>query len=185
MKTLIITFLLLLVPFVSFAQFAESIGSSNSDIGYDITHDASGNIYITGNFGGQADFDPGSGTTTLIPDGLADVFFAMYDNDGNIIWTKAIGGTSNDYGQSIAVDASGNVYITGYFQGTADFDPSEGGTTNLTSTQLDDIFFAKYDSDGNLLWANRVGDLGNDRAKSLFVDGSGNIYLTGDFEGTK
>ena len=71
-------------------------------------------------------------------------------------WAKSVGGLANDYGNSISVDASGNVYVTGDFQGTADFDPGSG-TTNLTSSGDYDIFFAKYNSSGELVWAKNVG----------------------------
>ncbi len=139
--------------------------------------------YITGVFEGTADFDPGVGIYNLTSNGSADIFFAKYSSDGSFIWAANFGGTSSDYGESVFIDGSGNLYITGGFQGTADFDPS-GVTQNLTSAGNLDIFFAKYSSDGSLIWANRVGGTDSDFGSSLVVDGNGNSYITGAFRDT-
>ena len=72
-------------------------------------------------------------------------------------WAKRIGSDWKDVGNSIAVDGSGNSYITGRQGGTADFDPSLTGTANLTIPGLFDCFFAKYDANGNYIWAKNLG----------------------------
>ncbi|MBI2967708.1 MAG: SprB repeat-containing protein, partial [Bacteroidetes bacterium] len=123
--------------------WAKSIGSTSDDISESIALDASGNAFIIGFFQGTADFDPSAGTANLTPVGNIDIFFAKYDSNGNYLWAKSIGSTSDDFGNSIALDAGGNAFITGEFNGTADFDPS-AGTANLTSVGGRDIFFAKY-----------------------------------------
>ena len=158
-------------------------GSNTSDVGYSIAVDGSGNVYVTGLFQGTVDFDPGAGTTNLTSAGDGDVFFAKYNSSGALVWAKNVGGSNNDVGYSIAVDGSSNVYVTGYFQGTADFDPN-AGTTNLTSAGSADVFFAKYNSSGALVWAKNVGGTNYDVGYSIAVNGSGNVYLTGNFEGT-
>lgn len=145
-KTICIIAVFILTGYPSFSQnyqWAKSIGSGNSDYGYSITVDASENVYITGFFMGIADFDPGAGTANLTSVGISDIFFAKYNSSGDYQWAKSIGSINEDRGRSIAVDASGNVYITGNFQGTADFDPG-AGTANLTPVGSSDIFFAKY-----------------------------------------
>ncbi|MBN4066018.1 SBBP repeat-containing protein [Candidatus Amoebophilus asiaticus] len=163
--------------------WANSIGSTSSDVGFGIVTDASGNVYITGNFYGTVDFDPGAGTQNLISMGNNDIFFAKYDTGGNYIWAKSIGSTNADGGKNITLDASGNVYIIGDFLGTADFDPGSG-TQNLTSSGWFDIFFAKYDANGNYQWAKRVGGSGYDYGYSIDTDTFGNVYITGNFQGT-
>ncbi|MBW8050175.1 MAG: hypothetical protein FVQ77_07530 [Cytophagales bacterium] len=97
-------------------------------------------------------------------------------------WAKSIGSTAYDIGYSIATDASGNAYITGSFQYTADFDPG-AGVQNLTSVGSADIFFAKYDANGNYLWAKSIGGIASDIGYSIATDTSGNVYITGFFSG--
>jgi hypothetical protein len=116
--------------------------------GLSIAVDATGNVYTTGYFEGTADFDPGAGTTNLISAGNLDYFVSKLDPSGNFLWAKSIGGSSNEVGYSIAVDSSGNVYTTGYFAGTADFDPG-AGTSNLTSVGGNDVFVLKLSPSGD------------------------------------
>jgi hypothetical protein len=101
------------------------------------------------------------------------------DSGGNFLWAKRAGGVSSVRGQGIAVDSSGNAYVTGYFQGTAVF-----GATTLTSAGSNDIYMAKVDSGGNFLWAKRAGGTSYDVGQSIAVDSSGNAYVTGEFVGT-
>ncbi len=161
--------------------WAKSMGGTGSDIGNSVALDASGNAYITGHFAGTANFNP-SGTANLISAGGEDIFLAKYDASGNYLWANQMGGTGNDVALSVALDAIGNAYITGYFQGTANFNPA--GTANLTSAGGNDIFLAKYDASGNYVWANRMGGTGNDVGHSVALDASGNAYITGSFNGT-
>jgi hypothetical protein len=106
--------------------FAAQFSSGNGiDFGRAVATDASGNVYVTGQLAGVADFDPGAGTTALA--GVHDdVFVAKYTAAGALVWARQLGGTSADQGNAIAVDAAGNVFTTGTFQGTADFDPGAG-----------------------------------------------------------
>ena len=163
--------------------WAKSVGGSSSDFGYGIAVDAIGNVYVTGYFNGTVDFDPGSGTTNLTSAGLSDVFFAKYNSSGDLVWAKSVGGSATDVGRSIVLDASGNVYVTGDFAGTVDFDPGSG-TTNLTSAGGFDVFFAKYNTSGDLVWAKSVGGSLSDDGRSIAVDASGNVHVTGFFNGT-
>ncbi|MGV6861297.1 MAG: SBBP repeat-containing protein [Putridiphycobacter sp.] len=164
-------------------EWAKSFGGTLEDQGNSITVDASGNVYTTGRFDGTVDFDPGAGTTYLTSVGNADVFIQKLDPSGNLLWAKSFGGTSSDVSYSIALDASGNIYTTGSFQGTADFDP-DAGTTNLTSTGNQDVFIQKLDPSGNFLWAKSFGGTPSERGYSIMADASGNVYTTGYFAGT-
>ncbi|MCU0440483.1 MAG: SBBP repeat-containing protein [Raineya sp.] len=166
--------------------WAKKMGGSNDDTGYGIAVDASGNVYTTGYFQGTADFDPGAGTFNLTSSYDSDIFVSKLDANGNFVWAKRIGGGHTDGGNGIAVDAIGNVYTTGHFYGTVDFDPG-AGTFNLTSAGggLDrDIFVSKLDANGNFVWAKRMGGVSNDIARSIAIDVSGNVYTTGHFYGT-
>src|ERR1044071_2903247 len=129
--------------------------ATNTDQGKKVVVDGNGNSYYIGDFEGTVDFDPGPGVANLTANGYDDVFFAKYGPNGNFLWAKAIGGIQQDYGWGIALDASNNVYITGEFRNTADFDPGVG-TVNYTSIGGRGIFFGKYDTNGNYIWANYV-----------------------------
>jgi hypothetical protein len=180
--------LLLLVAFgwSSSAQtfeWAKSFGGSSDDTGYSIAVDASGNVYTTGCYSGTVDFDPGAGTAYLTSAERTDVFVQKLDTSGNFLWAKSFGENFFDCGYSIAVDASGNVYTTGIFEGTVDFDPG-AGTANLTSVEFTDVFVQKLDAYGNFLWARSFGGSSYDIGHSIKVDASGNVYTTGYFERT-
>jgi len=163
--------------------WAKKFGGSLSDYGLAATVDSSGNVYTTGYFEDTVDFDPSSGTLNLMSAGRSDVFVSKLDSSGNLIWAKKFGGTSGDVAYAIKVDSTGNVYTTGAFEGTVDFDPSDQ-TSNLTSAGVEDIFVSKLDSSGNLTWAKKFGGSLTDYGLAATVDSSGNVYTTGFFQGT-
>ena len=163
--------------------WANSIGSiANDNMGYSIFVDSLGNVYLAGYFNGTTDFDPGLGIANLTSLGNRDGFFAKYDTNGNFIWAKSIGSTNWEECQNITGDNSGNVYITGYFEATIDFDPGPG-IANLTSLGNRDGFFAKYDTNGNFIWAKSLGGINNTFGTSISVDVIGNTFITGYYEG--
>ncbi|MES2285991.1 MAG: SBBP repeat-containing protein [Bacteroidota bacterium] len=145
-------------------EFAYPIGTpataiTDSAIGSSIVLDHIGNIYITGSFQGQADFDPSSAdeTHTSATDG-GDIFFAKYDNAGNYLWAKSLCTGLEDAGTSIAVDTAGSVYVTGYYQGTVNFDIGAGMANRVSSAGTQDIFFAKYRPGGTSTISGNVFD---------------------------
>ena len=158
------------------------VGSSN-ECGYAITIDTNSNIYTTGYFQGFGDFDPGVGTYTLSALLGHDVFISKLDPSGNFVWAKQFGGFNDEFGNSISVDITGNVYTTGYFLGNVDFDPG-AGSFNLASNGLDDVFISKLDPSGNFIWAKKLGSTGSDRSYDITLDGSSGVYTTGYFGGT-
>jgi len=164
-------------------EWAIAFGGAGKDQVYAISIDASGNIYTTGYFKETVDFNPGAGTYNLTSAGQSDIFIQKLDAAGNFLWAKSFGGTSGDVAYSLSIDASGNVYTTGWFRGTVDFDPG-AGTYFLTSEGFKDIFIQKLDAAGNFLWAKSFGGTSGDKAYSLSIDILGNVYTTGYFEGT-
>jgi hypothetical protein len=150
-----------------------SMGRSNATC-----MDGSGNVYITGSFQGPS-FTLGTITLTCNVNALA-FFIAKYDPSGNILWARGAGGKDYDYGTAIASDASGNVFVTGYFRSpTMVF-----GTTTLTNAGnwTDDFFIVKYDASGNTLWSKRAGGLNNEYGWGISVDNNGNAFVTGQFD---
>src|ERR1043166_7136006 len=111
-------------------------------------------------------------------------FLVINSQPVNFLWAKKFGSNGPDGGHAIWVDALGNSYTTGGFNGTVDFDPGPG-TFNLTSAGSRDIFICKLNAAGNFVWARAMGGAANnDDAFAIALDGSGNVYTTGFFNGT-
>ncbi len=162
-------------------------GGIGSDATSCIKVDAGGNVYMTGGFNETIDFNTpsASGSNELVSDGNYDIFIVKLDNDGTIQWLKRAGGTSLDIGAGIAIDNSGNIYVTGTFSETINFNnPSASGSNELESAGGYDIFIAKYNSSGNALWLKRVGGTENDYGTDITIDILGNPYILGNFVGT-
>lgn len=184
--------IILVVAFLSgltskaFAQlhvWGKAIGGSASETSRAIATDVHGNTYITGIFFGTTDFDPSSSTQNLTSVGLGDIFVAKYNVPGGLVWAKAIGGTMNDQGFSIAVDTSGNVYTAGIFRDAVDFDPGSS-VNSVNSAGITDVFVLKLNSAGNFVWVKSFGSAGDDLSESISLDAAGNCYVTGGFSNT-
>lgn len=162
--------------------WARSMGGVNEDKANDITIDASGSIYTIGEFQVLGDFDPD--TTVyyqLLSSGSDDIFISKLNRGGNFVWAKTIRGLGQDNGTSIVTDAVGNVYTTGSFQGTDDFDPGNA-IVQLTAAGSTDQYISKWDSAGNYMWAKAIGGSGSDVGKAIAIDlVSGSLYTGGFF----
>ncbi|MGI8584270.1 MAG: gliding motility-associated C-terminal domain-containing protein, partial [Chitinophagaceae bacterium] len=164
--------------------FAFKIGSTSSEYANRICADKSGNFAITGYFAFTADFDPSSNTYNMISDG-ADIFVAKYTATASLIWAKKFsGGDVSDLSYDIKADASDNLYLTGFFRGTADFDPGSGILNLISTGGNTSAFIVKLDANGNLAWAKQTSGTRSQRAFGLALDTFGNCYVTGDYEGT-
>jgi hypothetical protein len=147
--------------------------------------DGSGNIYATGYFFGTVDIDPGAGVTNFTSAGNEDIFIVKLTSTGVLMWAKQIGGTSSDMATAIHVDGFGNLYTTGTYRGTVDFDPG-AGTASLVAS-ITDVFILKLDASANYTWAKKVGGTGPGNfvnAYTINVDGSSNVIIGGSFQGT-
>ena len=161
-------------------QWAVKPDGSDGTAGYGIAVDSSGNAYATGEFGGTASF----GSTNLTSSGGGDIFVAKLSSTGSWQWAVKAGGSSgDDVGNGIAVDSSGNTYVTGSFSGTATF-----GSTSLTGSGGDDIFFAKLNSSGSWQWVVKLDGIEapvpSTGLNGIAADSYGNLYVTGFFTGT-
>jgi hypothetical protein len=135
--------------------------------------------------------------TTNLTNGSYSLYAQGYDTAGNLgtsgtnivtvsnsvssntnQWAQRFGGTGSDFGNSVAVDSTGNIYLAGAFQGTIII----GGNT-LTNAGARDIVLAKFDSAGTLTWVKRFGSTGDELVRCMVVDSTGNIYLGGSFTG--
>ncbi len=140
------------------------IGTSDGDESRSVAVAASGDVYISG----RTEGDLGGPSA-----GGRDAFLSKFDASGNEVWTTQIGTSSSDYSESVAVAASGDVYISGGTYGDL------GGM----SAGLDDAFLSKFDSSGNELWTRQIGTNGYDRSYSVAVDASGDVYISGETRG--
>lgn len=166
-------------------RFAFNLGGddiSRIEMGTALAVDSADNVYITGTYPGEMDFDPDGGEALLEVEGITDIFLASYTNTGNYRFAISMGGTGGDQGNGLALDNSGNIYVTGYFSGTADFDPSLSDAL-LISNGSNDIFLASYDSAGNYLFAESFGSSGDDRGLAIASTDTGTTFITGFFSG--
>ena len=147
-------------------KWSRLFGSSSNDIGYGVSVDSAGNVYVTGYSEGNFDGHTNSG--------YSDMFLIKYDSSGNKKWSKLLGSSSGDYGNGVVVDSSGNVYVTGYSEGAFDGHRNSGKS---------DMFLIKYDSSGNKKWSKLLGSSSDDYGYGVSVDSAGNVYVTGYSEG--
>ncbi|UCF05973.1 MAG: SBBP repeat-containing protein [bacterium] len=155
--------------------WSKRFGNANTQYSNGVACDGSGNLVITGRFRGSVDFGGGE----LISEGGKDIFIAKFDANGNHIWSKRFGDSSNQDGNSVAFDESGNVLVTGDFLGSVDF-----GGGPLRSEGEYDIFLVKFDANANHLWSKSFGDESLDYGQSVSCDGLGNVIVTGTFIGS-
>ena len=143
--------------------------------GRGVAVDVSGGVVITGEFQDTIVFGVNGYLTSA---GAYDIFVAKFTADGVFQWARRFGDVANQYGYSVAADASGDVLVTGEFSGTINF-----GGSNLVSIGLDDIFVAKLDAAGVHQWSRGFGGLGDDTGYSVTADASGGVTVTGGFGG--
>ncbi|MES2139700.1 MAG: SBBP repeat-containing protein [Bacteroidota bacterium] len=153
-------------------QWAKKAGGSGEDEGFGISSDGSGNAYVTGYFTGTANF---SGTS-VSSNGGTDIFLAKYNPSGTLLWVKKFGGSATDVGNAIKVNSSGSIFLTGGFRNTTLF----GSISLRTPNGNSDVFIARLDSSGNVIWAKKAGGTNNDTGRGIAIDGSSNCFITGN-----
>jgi len=155
-------------------DWVQKAGGTNSDQCHDIAVDDGGNITITGYY--YSSTSANFGSQSMSGQGSNDIFIARLDTNGNWIWAKSAGGTSSDYGYGVAMDNSGNAYLTGYYYNTGYF-----GSITLSAYSYDEAFLAKLDNTGNFVWAKRFYGSYYQRGRDIDVNANGDIAVTGEF----
>ncbi len=154
-------------------------GDAETDFGYSVAVDSSGNVFVTGTFYGTVDFGGGAFTSVAHPylGTTPDIFLAKYSVTGEHLWSKSFGGDSNEAAKAVAVDASGNVAIAGDRRSwEIDF-----GCGTDRGEAKGDIFVAKYSALGDCLWSKTFGGSGNEYATDVAMDSNGDVIVTGYF----
>lgn len=152
-------------------QWVVTAGGAKSDKTRCINVDREGNVLLAGEITGDAKF----GDITLKSAGSMDFFIAKVSPAGKFLWAHNLGGSLIDRGYGVAADAAGNVYVTGHYQST----DAVVGDKTLPNAGDYDIFIAKYDRDGKMLWIRTAGGKGYDYGHGIAVDGQGAVIVTG------
>ena len=151
-------------------------GGNNNDYGNGMRVDPLNNIAVTGSFFDTISFPP---SASIISNGTKDGFVAYYNPQGNGLWARCMGGLQSDKGIDVDGDKDGNIYVTGFVNGISHFnsiiDTGSGG---------DEIFIAKYDNLGNIIYADLAGSTSSDYGKGIDISEAGVAYITGDFRTT-
>jgi gliding motility-associated-like protein len=166
-------------------KWAAHMGGEKNEMSNDVAIDKSGNVIICGDFSDTADFDPGSGLANLygLSETKKDIFVCKLTGDGSFLWARILRGAQDESAISVDVDACDNVYTTGYFQDTVDFNP---GNTNfdIISVSGNDAFVSKLGPAGNFIWARSFSGLNAQSGKVIQIDLYGDVYIGGTFNDT-
>lgn len=169
-------------------KWAKQVGGTISVNVLGSTTNSNGDIYLCGYFSGTVDFDPGlAQLTKTVTGGInADIFIQKLDANGNLKWINTLGTTSTEYAYAVTVDGSGNVYVTGRFNGTMDFDPGIG-TFNLTAPgSTDAAYILKLDENGLFKWARAclISGTGFAYGVDIVADADNSPIMLGYYMGT-
>lgn len=156
-------------------MWAEHFGGGGQAQGSGIAVDNGGDIVVTGQYSRDIEI----GGTRYQSQGNEDVFVVKLDAEGKPLWSHSFGGKGHDYGGSAAVDAKGNVYLTGFFTGAIDF-----GGGPMRAKGVHDIFLVKLSPSGKLVWSRRYGDAADQVSLRVFPDASGRLVAAGYARGT-
>ncbi len=143
---------------------------------------ADGGIIIPARFTGTYDFDPGPGIHNISSIGSLNSYVLKLDSDGNFVWVSVFTGASQTC-NAVSVTSTGDIYVTGQFSFTVDFDPGPG-VENMTSGTYWDAYIVKLDNTGNLIWAKAVGDNDEEEGVDLAIGASENVMVIGEFTGS-
>ncbi|MFY7707386.1 MAG: T9SS type A sorting domain-containing protein [Flavobacteriales bacterium] len=151
--------------------------------------DNAGNIISVGFFEGITDFDPNAGSSVLSSQGVKDGYISKLNSNGEYLFAISIGSTLDDIVYDVSVDGANNIYVTGEFRGTVNFDPTGTGTgspTTLTAFSGVNAFVAKYNPTGGLVWVRKIANnssTGYETGRSIDADIDGNVVSTGIYYG--
>ncbi len=163
--------------------WAKQFTGPDKDEAYALATDSACNVYVTGAFMDSLDMDPGKTTHKVFSHGNYDIFVIKLDSSGRFIWGKTVGGSGIDQPSALAVDKDKNVYVTGFFEDSVDFNPDQN-TALCTARGLTDDFILKLNPEGHFIWAKTFGGKKEDSPRAIAVDAQGNVVTAGGFFGS-
>ncbi len=164
-------------------QWVRTFGGSSTDDGTGVGVDSQGNVYSTGYFYGTIDADPSAGVASLVSAGGFDGYLISLDSSGNYRWSRRFGGSNFDETRGLAMDGADNIYVTGPFQGTAEFNPG-GSSQQRTSVGSDDVFALRVSSSNDFGWVRTVGGSSSDIGSGIAVAADGSVFVGATYQGT-
>ncbi|MDQ3100586.1 MAG: hypothetical protein M3R08_04310, partial [Bacteroidota bacterium] len=165
-------------------DWAVSIGGPGNEYCYSLASDVAGNIYATGYFAGNLDFDPGPAANYMNAGQSTGIYLAKFDNNGSLLWVRGIMGPGYKAGGHVVIDVYDNVYLCGIFSGYLAFETGSS-PFGLTSPGITAAYVSKFTSTGSFVWAKTVGgsDHANGATMAIGGSGTGSVYLAGNFSG--
>jgi hypothetical protein len=159
--------------------WATYYGNTGDDQGYSCVTDGSGNVYLGGKTTSATGINTAGAAQTTYG-GSTDAFLVKFNASGSRIWATYYGGSSTDQtvgAQSVAVDGSGNVFLSGNTKSSNNMAAGTGFQQTIGLANSFDAFLVKFDASGNRLWGTYYGGSGTEQASAIATDGSGNIYM--------
>jgi len=178
-----------LVPY-AFADDPEYVwthafgGAAGEDVAFGVGAYGYADVFATGRFKGEVDFNPDGGGDVHTSNGNWDVFATKLGNDGSYRWTGTVGGQYWDHAYGVAVAADGAIALTGRFNGVVDFDPTGGVDEHESMGRSYDIFLSKWNGDGSYGWTRTFGGPETDEGYGVAFDAAGNVFVVGVFRDT-
>lgn len=152
-------------------------GGNDVDVGQSIAVDPQGNLLITGLTFSSSGISIGTAIHQSAYQNEGDVFVAKFSNNGNLLWSTYYGGNRFDFANDIASDMAGNAIVTGWTD--SDMGISSAGAYKMTKSDTADIFVAKFNPNGQLIWGTYYGSEGPERSLQVESDVQNNIYISG------
>jgi len=165
--------------------WSKVIGGSGFQVGKGVATTQLGDVYLTGQFSGSADFDPGTGTDIRSSTGETDIFLTKINASGSYAWTYTLGSgaVTSEQGLNLVPDKFNNIYVVGSYQGTVNFDPGTNVFSQITRGGHD-AFLIRFDADGQFRWVQTFGGAMDDFANGVAIDSSGKLFVAGTFRDT-
>lgn len=156
--------------------WASVLGGSNTDSGNEIVVGEDGAVAVIGPFDGGGNFTFPDNSSNVFNGGDTDVWLTLYNADGTFKWGTVLKGNGHEEGRGVSLDATGNVLVCGEFDNQLVF-----GNTTLQTTGQSDIYLAKYNAAGNVLWSRKFGSAGIDAARGIDPSPDGGVIVSGEF----